>query len=58
MMLGVLQTNRQNTLEALRKFQTQLAEIESALASEDFPKLESLLNQSRSSHQVLTATDN
>lgn len=58
MMLGVLQTNRQNTLEALRKFQTQLAEIELALASEDFPKLESLLNQSRSSHQVLTATDN
>ena len=53
MMLGVLQSNRENVLNALHGLQQQLAEVESALASEDFTQLETLLNQSRSSYQTL-----
>ena len=53
MMLGVLQSNRKNVLNALHGLQQQLAEVESALASEDFTQLETLLNQSRSSYQTL-----
>jgi prephenate dehydrogenase len=54
MMLGVLQSNRENVLNALRGMQSQLAEIESALSSEDFTKLESLLNESQSAYHSLT----
>ncbi|MBI5965007.1 MAG: prephenate dehydrogenase [Chloroflexi bacterium] len=54
MMLGVLQSNRENVLNALHGMQSQLAEIESALSSEDFAKLESILNESRSTYQNLT----
>jgi prephenate dehydrogenase len=54
MMLGVLQTNRENVLNALHEIQSQLAEVEAALSSEDFAKLETLLNQSRSAYQSLT----
>ncbi len=38
MMLGVLQSNRENVLDALHELQNQLAEIESALSNEDFQK--------------------
>ena len=54
MMLGVLQSNRENVLNALHEMQAQLAEIESALSSEDFTKLESLLNESQTAHHSLT----
>ncbi len=54
MMLGVLQSNRENVLNALRGMQTQLAELESALSAEDFAKLESILNEARSTYQALT----
>lgn len=54
MMLGVLQSNRENVLNAIHSFQNQLAEIESALTSENFPKLESILDQSRSAYKSLT----
>lgn len=54
MMLGVLQSNRENVLNALHELQTQLTEIESALAAEDFTKLETILNESRSTYQTLT----
>ena len=54
MMLGVLQSNRENVLNALHGMQNQLTEIESALSSEDFAKLESILNESRSTYQNLT----
>ena len=54
MMLGVLQSNRENVLNALHEMQAQLAEIESALSSEDFTKLESLLNESQSAYHSLT----
>jgi prephenate dehydrogenase len=53
MMLGVLQSNRENVLNAIHNFQNQLTEIESALTSENFSRLESILNQSRSAYRVL-----
>ena len=53
MMLGVLQSNRENVLNALHSLQQHLSEFESALSSENFSQLESILNQSRSSYQTL-----
>jgi len=38
----------------LKEMQNQLAEIESALSSEDFKKLESILNEAQSKYQKLT----
>jgi len=55
MMLGVLQSNRENVLNALHEMQNQLAEIESVLSSEDFAKLESILNEAQNKHQSFTA---
>jgi prephenate dehydrogenase len=54
MMLGVLQSNRENVLNALHEFQYQLAEIESALSSNDFLNLESDLIQAQHKYQTLT----
>ena len=54
MMLGVLQSNRENVLNALHGMQNQLAEIETALSAGDFEKLESLLNEAQSKYQIFT----
>jgi prephenate dehydrogenase len=54
MMLGVLQSNRENVLNALHGIQAQLAVIESALAVEDFSKLESVLNEAQGKYQAFT----
>ena len=54
MMLGVLQSNRENVLNALRGMQSQLAEIESSLSASNFSKLESMLNEACSTYQTLT----
>jgi prephenate dehydrogenase len=54
MMLGVLQSNQENVLNALHELQNQLKEIESALSLEDFKKLEAILNEAQSKHQALT----
>lgn len=54
MMLGVLQSNRENVLNVLHGMQSQLAEIESALSSSDFSKLESILNEAQSKYQTFT----
>ena len=54
MMLGVLQSNRENVFNALRGMQSQLAEIEAALSAEDFAKLESLLNEAQTKYHSLT----
>lgn len=54
MMLGVLQSNRENVLNALHGMQSQLAEIEIALSAGDFEKLETLLNEAQSSYHALT----
>ena len=53
MMLGVLQSNRENILNSLSGLQNQLAEIKTALLNEDYSSLEIILNQSRSSYQSL-----
>ena len=53
MMLGVLQSNRENVLNSLSGLQYQLAEIKTALSNEDYSSLETILNQSRSSYQSL-----
>ena len=52
MMLGVLQTNRENVLTMLHGMQSQLTEIESALSSSDFSKLESLLHEAQGKYQT------
>jgi len=54
MMLGVLQSNRENVLNALHELQKQLTEIEIALTEEDYARLEAILNQSCSNYQNLT----
>jgi prephenate dehydrogenase len=54
MMLGVLQSNRENVLNALHGLQKELANIGSALASEDFVMLESVLNEAQTKYQALT----
>jgi prephenate dehydrogenase len=51
MMLGVLQSNQENVLNALHELQHQLAEIESALSSEDFKRLESILTRAQNKYQ-------
>jgi len=53
MMLGVLQSNRENVLSALHEFQNQLAEIELALSSNNLSKLEILLNEAQIKYQRL-----
>ena len=54
MMLGVLQSNRENVLNALHGMQSQLAEIESVLSTKDFLKLESMLSEAQSKYQKFT----
>jgi len=54
MMLGVLQSNRENVLNALHGLQNELANIESALSSGDLTKLETVLNEAQSKYQTLT----
>jgi prephenate dehydrogenase len=53
MMLGVLQTNRENVLTTLHGMQTRLSEIETALSRSDFSKLEALLNEAQNRYQTL-----
>jgi prephenate dehydrogenase len=53
MMLGVLETNRENVLNAIHAMQAQLAQLESTLSAEDFSQLESILNNARSAYQDL-----
>ncbi len=52
MMLGILQSNRENVVEALYEFQNHLAEIEFAISSNDFSKLESILNKAQCNYQT------
>jgi prephenate dehydrogenase len=55
MMLGVLQSNRENVLNAIHAMQTQLAQLESTLAAEDFAQLEAILNEAREQYQQFMA---
>ncbi|GAB4454303.1 MAG: hypothetical protein Kow0070_00430 [Anaerolineales bacterium] len=54
MMMGILQSNRDNLLNAIQFFRHALNEIESVLENEDYAQLEEFLNQSRSSYSLLT----
>jgi prephenate dehydrogenase len=54
MMLGVLQSNRENVLEALHRMQNEFAKLEAALTAGDFEKLESLLDEAQSKYQSFT----
>ncbi len=52
MMLGVLESNIDNILQAVHEFQNRLAEIESVLGKRDFSNLETLLDEARSRHEA------
>ena len=54
MMMGVLQSNRDNILLALRKFQRELASIETAMATKDDSSLNTILNAAQSHYQSMT----
>ena len=54
MMMGVMQTNRENILTALHRLQAQLDALEMQLSSSDFASLESTLDQSHASYHELT----
>lgn len=54
MMIGILQSNRENILNAIQNFHNSLDEIESALQNENDAQLELLFNQSRAAYQSLT----
>lgn len=53
MMLGVLQTNRENVLNALHRLRTELDGIESSLAAADLARLELVLDEAQSQHRRL-----
>lgn len=53
MMLGVLQSNKDNILNSIQQFRNSLCEIESALQNEDAAELEGILNQTGSSYHSL-----
>lgn len=53
MMMGVLQSNRANILLALRKFQKELASIETAMSTKNDSFLETILNSAQSHYQSM-----
>jgi prephenate dehydrogenase len=53
MMMGILKSNRNNILKAIRDFSDSLNEIEAILQHENYPELEQILKQSRSSYLTL-----
>ena len=55
MTIGILQSNRENILNAILAFRNALDQIESALQTENDMQLERILNQSRSAYQTLVS---
>jgi prephenate dehydrogenase len=55
MTMGILQSNRENILNAIQAFRNSLDQIESALQNENYMQLEQILNQSRSAYQSLVS---
>ena len=53
MMLGVLQSNRENILIALRQFQKELASIEIAMSTKDNLSLNTILNAAQSRYHSM-----
>lgn len=54
MMMGILKSNRDNVLSAIRLFQNTLEKIESELQNENYTELEVMLNESRNQYQTFT----
>jgi prephenate dehydrogenase len=52
-MMGILKSNRDNVLGAIKNFRASLDEIEAALDDENYTELESILNRSRDSYQLM-----
>jgi len=50
--LGILQSNRENVLDALSAFQQKLSEIQTALSSNQYQHLEKILHQSQSAYHA------
>ena len=57
MMLGVLQSNRENVIEVVNHFRAALDEIESALESKNDTKLRTLLNSASTHYSELITTN-
>jgi prephenate dehydrogenase len=55
MTMGILQSNRENVLNAIQSFRNSLDQIESILQNQDYTQLELILNRSRSAHQSLVS---
>jgi prephenate dehydrogenase len=53
MMMGVLQSNRDNVLNAIKTFRQSLAEIEVTLENENYPELQTIIDRSCDSHHLL-----
>lgn len=53
MMVGVIQSNRENILNALHQYQRELSILESALMSSDESALESTLNSAQSRYRAM-----
>jgi prephenate dehydrogenase len=53
MAIGILESNRENILNAIQAFRNSLQQIETALQNENYMQIESILNQSRSAYQSL-----
>ena len=56
MTMGILQSNRENILQAVQVFRMSLDQMESALQEENYVQLELILNQSRSAYQSLVSS--
>jgi prephenate dehydrogenase len=54
MMFGVLQSNRENVLAAIERFQAELSALAAALTDEDFEVLSALLSDAENQHRKLT----
>ncbi|MFZ5818872.1 MAG: hypothetical protein ACOYYJ_03135, partial [Chloroflexota bacterium] len=54
MMLGVLQSNRDNVLDAVDRLQAQLAALKSALIANNVNQLKADLDAARAHYQQLT----
>jgi prephenate dehydrogenase len=52
MMLGVLQTNKENVLEAIAHFRENMDSVEQALQADDFERLQQILDDAREKHQT------
>ncbi|HCK66293.1 MAG TPA: hypothetical protein DHW49_08495 [Anaerolineae bacterium] len=53
MMLGILGSNKENVLNAIRVFRNSLSEIEENLQNENYVQLEKILHQSQSAYQEI-----